>query len=439
MLDRERLNELQARRLRELLPVVLTRNEFYRRKLPSAIPVGPENPQELGAFLRSLPFTTKEELHVDQLAHPPYGTNLTCDPRRYVRLHQTSGTSTGSPLRWLDTQESWNWLLDCWQIIYDMVGLRAEDRLFFPFSFGPFIGFWAAFEGAARRGVMVLPGGGMNSLARLRFLLENSVTVVCCTPTYALRLAEVAQANSIDLAGSSVRMLIVAGEPGGSVPSTRQRIEAAWGARVFDHCGMTEVGSFGIECPENPGGMHVLETEFIPEVIDATGQLVPPGQEGELVITNLGRWGCPLIRYRTGDRVVADPEPCPCGRPWLRLRGGILGRTDDMLVIRGNNVYPSAIENILRRFAGIEEFQIEVSHGAALESLRLVVECRPHEDQARLISQVQEAFRCELHVRPDVEAVPCGSLPRSEMKSRRVVRKLAGHAETARTDSPPAS
>ncbi|MCS6976987.1 MAG: AMP-binding protein [Gemmatales bacterium] len=425
--------------MKTLLSAASTCNPFYARKLASLPLRELFSEESLPALLRFLPFTTKEELQADQAAHPPYGTNLSSDLRCYVRLHQTSGTSTGSPLRWLDTAESWNWMIHCWQIIYDIVGLKAEDRVFFPFSFGPFIGFWAAFEGAARRGVMVLPGGGMNSLARLRFLQENAVTVVCCTPTYALRLAEVARDNGIHLADSSVRMLIVAGEPGGSVPSTRQRIESAWGARVFDHCGMTEVGSFGIECPDNPGGMHVLETEFIPEVVDAEGIPVPPGQEGELVITNLGRLGSPLIRYRTGDRVIADPEPCPCGRPWMRLRGGILGRTDDMLVVRGNNVYPSALENIIRRFDAVEEFLIEVCEAEPGPALRLRLECRPHEDVSRIVDQIQQAVRSELHFRPDVEAVPCGTLPRSEMKSRRVVRKLATDVLTARKSSPPAS
>src|SRR5262249_40288293 len=154
-------------------------------------------------------------------------------------------------------------------------------------------------------------------------LLDNEVTVVLCTPTYALRLAEVARDEQIDLAASSVRALIVAGEPGGSIPATRQRIESAWGARVFDHYGMTEIGALGIECPEHPAGLHLLETECIAEVIDPeTAGLVPPGQVGELVLTNLGRLGSPLIRYLTGDLVKIDPKPCPCGRSFMRLDGG---------------------------------------------------------------------------------------------------------------------
>jgi phenylacetate-CoA ligase len=249
--------------------------------------------------------------------------------------------------------------------------------------------------------------------------------LVCCTPTYALRLADVARQEGIDLATSPVRALIVAGEPGGSIPGTRRRIEDAWGARVFDHCGMTEIGSLGIECQPNPGGLHMLETECIPEVIDpTTGAPIPPGQEGELVLTNLGRWGSPLIRYRTGDRVLADPAPCPCGRIFLRLKGGILGRTDDMIFIRGNNVYPSALEDIIRRFPEIEEYRIEVDQSGPQTSLRLALETQPSPPASQLVDLVRDAVRNELNFRPEVTLVPPGSLPRSEMKSQRVVRKM---------------
>jgi len=405
-----------------MLRHVLQTNPFYQKKL------GPRAADQIKGLesLAGLPFTTKAELLADQERHPPYGTNLTYPFSRYVRLHQTSGTATGTPLRWLDTRDSWAWFLECWRQKYDAVEVTASDRLFFPFSFGPFIGFWAAFEAAVQRGNLTLAGGGMSSSARLRFLLDHQATIICCTPTYALRLAEVGKEEKLDLNGSPVRALIVAGEPGGSVPSTRARIEAAWGARVFDHSGMTELGSCTIECVPNPLGVHVLETEFIPEVVDEVGKSVPPGVEGELVVTNLGRWGSPVIRYRTGDRVVADPEPCPCGRPWLRLKGGIVGRADDMMVIHGNNVYPSAIENIVRRYQEIVEFQMEVIETPALTNLRLVLECQPAESPARLINEIVAAVRDELNFRPEVVVVPLGTLPRSEMKSRRLIRRMKG-------------
>src|SRR5262245_39419225 len=334
-LDRPALEQLQQRRLRALLDEVLPRNRFVARQFADAGLAAAD--VRTPADLRRLPFTTKADLVADQHAHPPYGTGLTYPPTRYFRLHQTSGTS-GRPLRWLDTPQSWSWMLDCWEAKYRVAGLGGEDRFFFPFSFGPFLGFWTAFEAAVRRGWMSLPGGGMGTSARLRFLLDHRVTVVLCTPTYALRMAEVAREEGLDLAGSPVRALIVAGEPGGGIPATRQRLETAWGARVFDHSGMTETGPMTAECVANPGGLHVLENHYVAEVIDLkTQKPAPPGELGELVVTNLGRVGSPVLRYRTGDLVRVDPRPCPCGRSLLRLDGGILGRTDDMIYLRGNN------------------------------------------------------------------------------------------------------
>jgi phenylacetate-CoA ligase len=305
--------------------------------------------------------------------------------------------------------------------MYTLAGLHQGDRLFFPFSFGPFLGFWTAFEAGTRRGNLCLPGGGMSSAARLRFLLDNEATVVFCTPTYALRLAEVAEANGIRLAsttpGYKVRALIVAGEPGGSIPGTRSRIEQAWQARVFDHSGMTEVGPVAIECLENPSGLHILEEDYLAEVIDpVTTEPVEPGSVGELVLTNLGRVGSPLIRYRTGDLVRVDPRPCPCGRPWLRLEGGILGRTDDMIHIRGNNVYPTALEAVLRRFGDVGEYRAVLSREGTMTSLRIEVE-----GSQEIAARVSQAIREDLLFRADVVAVPPGSLPRFEMKAKRII------------------
>jgi phenylacetate-CoA ligase len=412
------LADLQADRLRRQIQEILPRNRFYARKFAQA---GLETAAvQTPADLARLPFTTKAELLADQADYPPYGTVLTYPVSRYCRLHQTSGT-LGRPLRWLDTAESWDWVLGCWQAIFAFVGVGPGDRLFFPFSFGPFLGFWAAFEAAARLGCLCLPGGGMSSSARLRFLLDNEATVVLCTPTYALRLAEVAREEEIDLASAPVRMLIVAGEPGGSIPATRSRIEAAWGARVFDHSGMTEIGALGIECPESPAGLHLLETDCLAEVIQPdTGAPAVRGEVGELVLTNLGRWGSPLLRYRSGDLVRVDPRPCPCGRPFLHLEGGILGRTDDMIHVRGNNLYPSALEAVIRRFPAVAEYRVEVDQSGPLGVLR--VEIEPGAGDGREVAEhVGRAIRDELLFRAEVRAVPPGTLPRFDMKARRIV------------------
>ena len=394
--------------LRALLAEVVPGNPFYAHKFAG-------HDLDVAHFTR-LPFTTKAELVVDQQAHAPYGSALTYPRERYTRLHQTSGTSSGRPLRWLDTPESWDWLLGCWQAIYGRLGLRADDVLYFAFSFGPFLGFWTAFEAAGRLGHRVLPGGGQTSTARLRFLLEHGATVVCCTPTYALHLAELAAKEGIDLAGSPVRMLIVAGEPGGSIPATRARIEAVWGARVIDHYGMTEVGPVAVEPFDQPGHLAVLEDRFVAEFIDPeTAAPAADGVAAELVLSNLGRYGSPLIRYRTGDLVKGRRGADGI----LLLDGGILGRTDDMLHVRGNNLYPAAIEAVVRRFPEVAEFRILVDHTGPLADLSLEIE--PTAPTAGLAEVVARAIRDELLFRVEVAAVAPGTLPRYEMKARRVV------------------
>jgi phenylacetate-CoA ligase len=419
-LDRASLRALQLRKFRALAPA-LAASPFYRAKF-AAVGLSPERVTDWDAF-RALPFTRKEELSADQEAHPPYGTVLTQPFERYTRLHQTSGT-LGRPLRWLDTPESWAWFGRCWQAIYDATAITAADRMFFPFSFGPFIGFWAAFEGAQARGCLCLSGGGMRTEARVRALLEHRATVVCCTPTYALRMADEARRLGLDLPGSDVRALLVAGEPGGAIPTIRSRIETEWGARVFDHTGMTEIGSLGIECVEAPGRTMLLESECIAEAVDpADDTPVPTGAEGELVLTNLGRTGSPLVRYRTGDLVRLDDTPCACGRHFAQMVGGLLGRRDDMVIIRGNNVYPSVIEGILREHPEIEEYRLIVRRSRELAELTIQIELAPeHAAQAALVEKsVGARVASRYYYRPCVETVPHGTLPRFELKARRLI------------------
>jgi phenylacetate-CoA ligase len=409
----------QLARVRELLRAVLPGNQFYARKFAG---LGANDLRTLDDFAR-LPFTTKPELATDQAEHPPYGSALTFPFEKYCRLHQTSGTSTGHPLRWLDTPESWEWLLGCWRVSFPFMGLTARDVIFFPFSFGPFLGFWTAFEAATRAGFLCIPGGGMTSTARLRFLVEHNCTVVFATPTYALHLAELAAKEGIDLAGSAVRAVVVAGEPGGNIPATRERIEAVWGARVFDHYGMTEVGPVAVEAADQRGKMYLLESQYFAEVLTPdSNSPAPAGEFGELVLTNLGRVGSPLIRYRTGDLVRVATDRDPSGRTWRRLDGGILGRADDMIHVRGNNLYPAAIEAIVRRFPQVAEYRIVVDHSGPLADLRLEVEPAGG-DGRELAEHVSRAVRDELLFRVEVSAVACGSLPRFEMKARRIVRQ----------------
>ena len=412
---REDLERERLRRLQKMLAPILETNAFYRRKLNGAGIERPEDVHSLETY-RCLPFTTRDEFSADQMDHPPFGSNLTYPLQRYVRIHRTSGTS-GSHLRWLDTENCWRWWARCWAEVYAGAGVEAGDRVFFAFSFGPFIGFWSGYEAARLVGALSIPGGGMDSESRVRAIVEEGATVVVCTPTYALHLAEVASGAGICLADSRVHTTIHAGEPGAGMGATRKRIEEAWGARCFDHAGATEVGAWGFECGAREG-MHLNEHEFIFEVVDPDTD--EAAAEGELVITNLGRAGMPAIRYRTGDRVRMLRHPCSCGRPLERLAGGVIGRMDDALVIRGTVVYPSAIENIVRRFPEVGEFGVEVYRRGELDEIRIQVEVAGGIGDGTGPAIAGE-FRSAMGLRVEVENVPWGSLPRFEFKARRVV------------------
>jgi phenylacetate-CoA ligase len=410
----ERLKTLQWAKLSVTLDAVLESNTFWRRKLASA---GLTDARDLRTYddYRRLPFTNKAELSKDQAATQPFGTNLTYAPSAYSRVHQTSGTR-GQPLRWLDTEESWRWWARCWATVYRAAGVDQSDRVFFAFSFGPFIGFWAGMEGAQLIGALTIPGGGMSSVQRLRTLLAHEASVLVCTPTYALHLAEVARQEGIDLSASPVTVTIHAGEPGASLPATRARIEEEWGARCYDHAGATEIGAWGFTCQAQTG-LHINECEFMAEVVDpATGQ---PASEGELVLTPLGRIGTPVLRYRTGDRVRLAASPCPCGRTFTLLDGGVVGRVDDALVVRGVTVYPSAIENAVRQSKEVAEYSVDVHRRGELDEIELTIEAATGDADAT-VERVAARLRDTLGVRARVKPVPTGTLPRYDLKARRV-------------------
>jgi phenylacetate-CoA ligase len=410
----------QLGKVERLVKAILPANPFYTRKL-ARFSV-PERFGSVDEYARLIPVTTRHELVRDRIENPPYGTNLTYPLDKFVRCHQTSGTTT-VPIRWLDTPESWGHIVDNWVEILGAAGIHRGDRFFFAFSFGPFLGFWSGLEAAMKLGCFCFTGGAMTSLARLEAILDNGITVLCCTPTYAQHLGEVAAEKKIDLTRSRLRLVIVAGEGGGSIPATRARIEKLWvGARVFDHHGMTEVGPVSYQCPCQPGVLHILESAYLPEVVDpATGQPVRPGEAGELVLTTLDRLGSPLLRYRTGDLVRARPRMvCSCGRSELALEGGILGRSDDMVVVRGVNVYPSLVEEIVRAFPEVTEYRVLLDRRRPMAELSLEVEpAHPSPAVETLPPRLEEAFRTALNIRVPVKLLPAGSLPRFEMKAQR--------------------
>ncbi len=414
---RDAIEKQQLDRLRQMLRVIAAENEFYRRKFSQARFQSINSLEEL----HRLPFTTKSELVVDQQQHPPFGTALTFPLQRYLRIHETSGT-TGKPMYWLDTEESWNWWAECWKLVFEAAGVGAGDRIFFAFSFGPFIGFWAGWEGARKLGALAISGAAQSTAQRLRSIIDYGATVLVCTPTYALHMVSEAKKAGIDLAkGSAIKTTIHAGEPGASISATKKMIEGSWGAKCHDHAGATEVGAFGFECQAQPGGIHVNENEFIVEFIDPlTEQRAEIGTKSELVITNLGRIGSPIIRYRTGDLVQPSLKPCVCGRPFILLEGGVLGRADDMIIVRGVNVFPSAVENVLREFPEIEEFRVEITAREAMREIRLILEPAANVTARQdLAARVGQRIRERIGLRPQVELVAPGALPRFELKAKR--------------------
>jgi phenylacetate-CoA ligase len=405
-LEAPALAQAQLMRLNQLLTEILPRNRFYAEKLSQL-----RLPLESLEQLAELPFTVKTEL---ERGPDEFAANLSYPVDAYAHCHRTSGTR-GRPLLVLDTAEDWAWWIDTWQYVLDVADLGPADRGLMAFSYGPYIGFWTAHDAVLARGALVIPGGGLRTLARLEFLRSTRATALFCTPSYALHLAEVAANNHFDIAALPVRCLIVAGEPGGSVPATRQRIETAWHARVIDHAGATEVGPWGY-ADRKGTGLYVVESEFIAEFL-AVGTDRPAGlgEISELVLTTLGRSGCPVIRYRTGDLVRPRRDRSGANR-FIFLEGGVLSRVDDMMVIRGVNVFPSSVEQILRSFSEIAEYRLLVSRLEALDVLTVEIE-----DRLNRPERVARELLLRLGLQIEVRSVPLDSLPRFEGKGRRFV------------------
>lgn len=414
-LSRPALVAFQRDRWKLLLQLVLRENGFYQRKFASIVNLTTSSNFDLDC-LGKLPFTTKAEL----MEGGDFSANLTWPTDRYVRFHRTSGTH-GKPLAVLDTAEDWDWWCNSWQYVLDQAECERGDRAFMAFSFGPFIGFWSAFDAATRRGMLVAPGGGLSTAARIGLIHTFSPRVLFCTPSYALHLAESAKQQRLDPSELGVERLIVAGEPGGSVPELRQELEQVWGAIVIDHAGATEIGPWGFG-DERGHGIYVNEAEFIAEVIDReTLEPVDEGGLGELVLTSLGRFGAPVIRYRTGD-MVRPSWPVDGECRFMRLDRGVLGRADDMLIVRGVNVFPASVETILRSFESIDEYRMTAFKQNAMDCLKIEVE-----GEAVDTARISRAIEVGIGLRVELVAVEHGALPRSDGKAQRFIdRRKAG-------------
>ena len=429
-MPREKLRALQMGKLRELCAWSEERSPFHKERFAAA----KFSSAQLKTWddIRRIPFMTREDWMASQAASPPYGTLPACDPSVAIRYHTTSGTTGKMPLRALDGTRDWEWIADMWCYGFHAFGVRPIDTTFIAFSYAQFIGFWGAHYANEKLGATVIPSGSLPTETRVKLIVDTGATVLCATPTYVLRLAQVAREMGVDLAKQSkVKRIILSGEPSGSVPAVRRQIDTAWNSECGDTAGMTEIGTiFMFECRHRPGGTHVIEDHFIEEVVNPeTGAPVGYGEKGERVCTSFGRGILPLIRYRSCDIVEKRPAAeCTCGRTFDIYFGGIQTRVDDMHKIRGTNVYPRAIEAIVREHAEIDEFQLVLwtNPDSGREEVTVRVELRQGFDvewatmERHLAKELAEAHE---NLRIHVERAGEGELPRFELKAKRLVDK----------------
>jgi phenylacetate-CoA ligase len=424
-MPREGIEALQVRKLRNLLGWATENVPWHAKRLADA-GVTPDSVSSLDDLGR-LPFMTREEWMQGQEEQPPYGTVLAQEPEKAIRYHMTSGTTGKTPIRVLDGMKDWEWIAEMWCYGLWGFGVRPADTMFVAFGYATFIGFWGLHYACEKLGCLTLPGGAMTTEQRVKTLVEMEATVVASTPTYAIRMAQEAKALSIDLAGGPVRRLILSGEPAGSIPATKKLIEEMWGAKAGDTAGMTELGTIMIfECAEQPGGTHIIEDQYIEEVIDPTsGDPVGYGEMGERVVTSFGRGFIPVIRYRTRDLVVKVPSTnCSCGRGWDLYEGGIRGRVDDMKLVRGTNVYPRAVEAIIREHPEIDEFRIHLYTTKEMrDEIEILCEIpNPDADADEIMAQLgKELAEAHEGLRFGVKRVEVETLPRFELKAKRLL------------------
>jgi len=419
--SRAEMTRVQTRRLREQLAHAAAHSPFYRRKLKSA-GVKPAAVRTL-ADLPKLPFTTKDELKENQAEKPPWGDVLAVPLDDVLRIHMTSAT-TGRPLAFLDTRDDWYGFYHSYARALHAFGVRRSDVVMAAFSYGPWIGYWSGFYAAQDLGCLVFPVGGLSTDQRIDALLTYPITVLGCTPSYALFLGEAAAKKGIDLAkDTKIRITWHTGEPGASIPATRARIETAFGARAYDLPGLTEIAAWGFECEAHAGLTHVNEDYCYPEVLDEQGRPVAPGERGELVFTSLYRKAMPLLRYRTRDIVQLADRRCPCGRTLTAFEGGVLGRLDDMKKIRGVIVYPRRVEELVRPHAHVDEFQIVFRRHEGLDDILIRIDPSPSlslGERGGLQATLADDLRIGLGIRVTVDIGEPGSLPRWDHKARRV-------------------
>jgi phenylacetate-CoA ligase len=423
-LPREKLEELQLKKFRRIVRWAYDHSGFHRRLYDEA-GVAPEDIRSLDD-VRRVPKVEKSMMLSIQRKEPyPYGDALCVPLEEVTEFRQTSGTM-GQPVYQPDTWADWEWWSDCWATLLWAQGYRPKDRVFIPFGYNIFVAFWAGHYASEKIGCETVPGGVLDTQARILKIQELKATAMMATPTYVLGMADTAKTKlGIDPARDlNVERITCAGEPGALVPATKKRMEEAWGARVFDHAGATEIGAWGFECREQPGGLHVNEAMFLAEVEDPeTGEPVTePGRRGKLVITALDRLAQPCIRFDAKDIVEICDDRCSCGRTYKIFKGGVVGRADDITKVKGVLLAPSAIEDVVRSIPELsDEYEVVVDKRGDVDSILLRVEIAPGVSCSE--EEVKGKLSTELRVKTNLgyrlEFHPYGSLPRYEVKSKR--------------------
>ena len=422
-LPKEKIRQLQLKKFKQIFKWAYDRSKFHRQLYDRA----GIKPDDIRSFadIKQVPKVEKAMMRDIQRKDPfPYGDAL-CVPLEDVAVfRQTSGT-TGQPVYQPDTWQDWEWWAECWSYILWAQGYRPRDRVFIPFGYNIFVAFWAGHYAAEKLGCEVVPGGVLDTKARILKIQELQATAMMGTPTYILGMAETARSKmNLDPSKLTIEKITCAGECGASIPSTKKRLEDAWGAKVYDHAGATEIGAWSFECTEQPGGLHVNEPLFLVEIEDVeTGEIIEePGRRGKMIITALDRQAQPCVRFDSKDVIEWAAEPCPCGRTTRLIKGGVVGRADDITKVKGVLLAPSAIEEVVRAIKGLsDEYEVIVDKIGDNEQIKLRVEVLPEaENQCTLIeAELVDQLRLKTNLRYDIEICGCETLPRYEVKAKR--------------------
>ncbi len=418
----EQLEKLQLKKFKDIFRWAYDHSRFYHQ-LYSDIGLEPGDIKTIQDITK-VPKVEKSMMRAIQGKEPfPYGDILCVPLEEVTEYHQTSGT-TGQPVYQADSWADWELFGEQWAYILYAEGYRSSDRVFLPFGYNVFVAFWSAHYGAEKIGCEVVPGGVLNTEARILKMQELRCTAFMATPTYVLGMADTAiNKLGINPKDLKIKRITVAGEPGGSIPATRNRMEEAWGAKVFDHCGATEIGAWGYEC-EYQSGLHVNDALFLVQIEDVeTGELITePGKRGKMVITNLNRMAQPCIRFDSKDLIEWNSEQCECGRTFSLLKGGVQGRTDDITKVKGVLLSPTAIEEVVRSIPGLgDEYEVVVTKAGDIDDITLKVELNPGQEgntdsiKLRLIDQL----RLKTNLNYNLEFQNYGTLPRYDVKARR--------------------